>query len=94
VAIVVTGPIARDLGERYHCDPCRIAGIVDTASCVMQGLLPYGAQVLIAMGIAQTSKIPVSALEVVGKLYYPWVMGLAVLLNILLHHPSREAVRQ
>ena len=84
VAIIIAGPLARELGGRFHCDPKRIAGILDTASCFVQGLIPYGAQILIAAGVAKTAGSPVSTLGLVEHLYYPWIMGLSVILFILL----------
>ena len=83
VAIVVVGPIARELSEKYHCDHRRIASILDTASCVVQGLIPYGAQVLIAVGIARGMNHPVEPLELTSVLYYPMFLGLALLGSIL-----------
>ena len=84
VAIVVTGPVARELAERYHCDPRRIAGILDTASCVVQGLIPYGAQVLIAVGIARGMSVELPPPALVAALYYPIFLGVSLLGAILL----------
>lgn len=85
VAIVIAGPIARELSTRFRCDPKRIAGILDTASCFVQGVIPYGAQILIAAGLAKTAGQETSTLAVAGAMFYPWLMGAAVLLNIALH---------
>ncbi|MBR2363872.1 MAG: Na+/H+ antiporter NhaC family protein [Lentisphaeria bacterium] len=84
VAIVIAGPVAKDLSEKYKCDPRRIASILDTASCAVQGLIPYGAQILIAMGIASGSGIKISSLALVGSLYYPFLLGAALLISIFL----------
>ena len=81
VAIVIAGPIARELAERYHCAPRRIASILDTASCFVQGLIPYGAQMLIAAGIAQTSGLAVSTAGLLGTQYYQWLMLAALMLS-------------
>ena len=85
VAIVVSGPIARLLATRYACDPRRIAGILDTASCAVQGIIPYGAQLLIAIGILKNAGIPLHALELIGALYYPFLLGIALVGSISLH---------
>ena len=82
VAIVITGPIAKDFSHRYGCDPRRIASILDTASCVVQGLIPYGAQILIALGIAKTAGVQISSFGLIGSLYYPMLLGLALLFSI------------
>ena len=82
VAIVIAGPIARELSQKFNCEARRIASILDTASCAVQGLIPYGAQLLIAIGIAQTMKVPMSSLELVSKLHYPQLVGVALLVSI------------
>ena len=83
VAIVIAGPIARELAQKFRCDPRRIAGILDTASCVVQGIIPYGAQILIALGIARDADIELSSLRLVGSLYYPFCLGVFLVLFIL-----------
>ena len=84
VAIVIAGPIARELSLKYHCDPRRAAGILDAASCVVQGIIPYGAQILIALGIVRDAGLELSSLRLVGSLYYPFCLGAFLLLGILL----------
>ena len=85
VAIVIAGPIARELSEQYHCSAKRIASILDTGSCVVQGMIPYGAQILIAVGVAQTSKLDVSSLQLVGSLFYPMLLGVCLIAAIAVH---------
>ena len=82
VAIVVAGPVARELSLRYGCDNKRIAAILDSASCVAQGLLPYGAQVLIALGAARSAGLSISVNGVIGMLYYPMLLGVALVIFI------------
>ncbi|MBQ4480058.1 MAG: Na+/H+ antiporter NhaC family protein [Victivallales bacterium] len=82
VAIVVAGPIAAEISQRFHCQPKRIASILDTASCVIQGIIPYGAQILIASGIAKTAGLKVTALELLVHLRYPQLLALALMLYI------------
>ena len=77
IAIITTGPIARDIALRFHLDRRKTASILDTFSCLTQGLIPYGAQMLIAAGLAS-----ISPLSIIGNLYYPFCMGLFALLSI------------
>lgn len=87
VAIITTGPIAHDIAQRFGIDPRKSASILDTASCFAQGILPYGAQVLIAAGLASIS--PVS---IMPYLFYPFAIGIALLASILLRYPRKYSV--
>ncbi len=80
VAIVIAGPLAKDVSARYGVPPDRSASLLDTSSCIIQGILPYGAQVLVAVGLAGAGT---SALEVLRHLYYPCILGGVMLLSIL-----------
>ena len=91
VAIVIAGPIARELSEQYHCSAKRIASILDTGSCVVQGMIPYGAQIVIAAGVAQTSKLDVSSLGLVGSLFYPMILGVCLIAAIAIHTEKQPA---
>ena len=84
IAILTTGPIARGITMKYHLDPRKSASILDTFSCLIQGIIPYGAQMLMAAGLAE-----VSPLDIIGNLYYPFCMGLCALTAILLRYPRR-----
>jgi Na+/H+ antiporter NhaC len=84
VAIVVAGPIAKDLATRFRCSPSRIASILDTGSCIVQGLIPYGAQILIAVGLAKTAGYDVSGLQIISHLYYQALLAIAVMVWIIL----------
>ena len=84
VAILTVGGIAKQIGDRYGVDNRKCASILDTFSCCMQGIIPYGAQMLMAAGLAQIN--PVSILP---YLYYPLIVGVAALLSILLRYPKR-----
>ncbi len=85
VAIVITGPIARELSAAFKCSPKRIASILDASSCVVQGIIPYGAQILIATGVANSSGIRISSLKLVCCCFYPilllFAMGLWIILS-------------
>ena len=84
VAIVISGPIAKELSQKYGCDARRIASVLDSASCAVQGVIPYGAQLLIAIGILNGYQITLSALTLLGALYYPILLGVALIISILL----------
>lgn len=84
VAIMTAGSIAADISQRFGIDPRKAASLLDTASCFTQALLPYGAQMLIAAGLAQ-----VSPLGILPYLYYPMALVLAVLFAILLRYPRK-----
>ena len=84
IAIITTGPIAKDIAKRFHLDRRKTASILDTFSCLIQGIIPYGAQMLIAAGLANISPI-----SIIGNLYYPFTMGICALLAILFRYPRR-----
>ena len=84
VAIFTVGSIAKQIGDRYGVDNKKAASILDTCSCFIQGLIPYGAQLLIAAGLATIN--PVS---IIPFLFYPFAIGVATLLSILLRYPRR-----
>lgn len=84
IAIITTGPIAKDIAIRFHLDRRKTASILDTFSCLTQGLIPYGAQMLIAAGLAS-----ISPLSIIGNLYYPFCMGIFTILAILLRYPKK-----
>ena len=84
VAILTVGGIAKQIGDRYGVDNRKCASILDTYSCMMQGLLPYGAQMLMAAGLAQLNPI-----SIMPYLYYPLAIGIAATLSILFRYPRR-----
>ena len=84
IAIITVGPLAKDITERFGLDPRKTASILDTFSCLVQGIIPYGAQMLMASGLAG-----VSALAIIGHLYYPFALGVVALLSILLRFPRK-----
>ena len=84
IAIITTGPIAKDIAQKFHLDRRKTASILDTFSCLIQGIIPYGAQMLIAAGLANISPI-----SIIGNLYYPFTMGACALLAILFRYPKR-----
>lgn len=78
VAILSVGDISKRIAKRYNIDPRRSASLLDTSSCAVQGLLPYGAQLLMASSLAG-----ISALSIIPYLYYPMLIGVIVLLTIV-----------
>ncbi len=84
VAIITTGPIAKDVAKRFGIDPRKSASILDTASCFTQGMLPYGAQVLIAAGLSGLNPI-----AIIPHLFYPMLIGIALVLAILFRYPRK-----
>lgn len=84
VAIMTVGPIAKQVGDRYGVDNRKCASILDTFSCAMQGIIPYGAQLLMAAGLAAINPI-----DIIPWLFYPIAIGIAALLSILLRYPKR-----
>lgn len=84
IAIITVGRIARDISVRFGLDPRKSASILDTFSCLIQGLIPYGAQLLMAAGLAG-----ISSISIIGYLYYPVVMGLCAILAIVFRLPRR-----
>lgn len=79
VAILSVGPLAKAISQRFGVDPRRAASILDTFSCVVQGIIPYGAQLLMAGGLA--SLAPTS---IMPFLFYPYILAFAMLMSIAL----------
>lgn len=84
IAIITVGPLANDIATRYGVDKRKSASILDTFSCVVQGIIPYGAQMLIAAKLAS-----ISPLFIIEYLYYPMGIGIMAVLSILLRYPKR-----
>ena len=84
VAIITVGGIAKQIGDKYGVDNKKAASILDTFSCAVQGVIPYGAQLLMAAGLASLNPV-----NIIPYLYYPMAIGIAALLSILLRYPRR-----
>ena len=78
IAILSVGPLAKQIAKRYHIEPKRAASILDTFSCFAQGIIPYGAQMLIASGLAG-----VAPLDIIPHLYYPYILGAVAIVYII-----------
>ena len=86
IALITVGPVARDIADRYGVDRRMSASLLDTFSCFAQGLIPYGAQLLMAAGLAA-----VSPFDIIGYLYYPILLGAIAVLGILFKFPRKYA---
>ena len=84
IAIITVGPLARHITERFGLDPRKSASILDTFSCLVQGILPYGAQMLMAAGLSG-----ISALSITANLYYPFALGLVACASIIFRFPRK-----
>jgi Na+/H+ antiporter NhaC len=78
IALIITGPLAKQIGDGFNLNPKRIASLIDTVSCSVQSILPYGAQLLIAAGLASISPV-----ATIPHLYYPFGLALTVIVSIL-----------
>ncbi|WP_044203154.1 Na+/H+ antiporter NhaC family protein [Flammeovirga sp. OC4] len=90
IAIIIGGPIAKEISTKYNIEPKRAASILDTFSCFTQGIIPYGAQILVAVGAAEA----LSPLSVIQYLYYPFLLGICALgyIFIMKREPKQPAV--
>ncbi|MBO5915472.1 MAG: Na+/H+ antiporter NhaC family protein [Bacteroidales bacterium] len=86
IAILTTGSIAREMSLRYGLSPRKVASLMDTSSCFAQGILPYGAQLLMASALAG-----VSPLAIIPYLYYPMLIGLMLIFAIIFRFPKDKA---
>ena len=84
IALIMSGPIAKDIANRFGVDPRKSASLLDTFSCFVQGIIPYGAQLLMAASLAS-----ITPLAIMQYLYYPYLMGVAALLAIFFRHPRK-----
>lgn len=80
IAIVTVGPIAKDISNEFDLEPKRVAGIMDMFSCVVQGVIPYGAQLISASGLAM-----ISPFEIMKYLFYPYLMGISAVIAIVVY---------
>ena len=84
IALIMSGPIAKDIANRFGVDPRKSASLLDTFSCFVQGIITYGAQLLMAAGLAS-----ITPLAIMQYLYYPYLMGVAALLAIFFRYPRK-----
>ncbi|MEK5751599.1 Na+/H+ antiporter NhaC family protein [Acinetobacter variabilis] len=86
VAIILAGDMAREVAKEYGVDPKRAAALMDIFSCVVQGLIPYGAQLLLACSIAKLSPV-----ELIGGVYYCWILAIFAVIAIAFRYPKLKA---
>ena len=84
VAIVMAGPIARDISKEYGITPKESASLLDTFSCIFQGVIPYGAQMLVAVSAAASLGMSLSAFEIIPFLFYPFLLALCSFVYIII----------
>lgn len=84
VAIVMAGPIAKQISSEYDITPKETASLLDTFSCIFQGIIPYGAQMLVAISTAMSLGSSVSAFEIIPCLFYPYLLAVSSLIYIFL----------
>lgn len=84
IAIITSGKIAKDIAEKFKLDSRKVASILDTLSCFVQGIIPYGAQVLMASGLSG-----LSPMEIIKHLYYPYAIGLFAIISIIIRYPRK-----
>ncbi|MBQ7295455.1 MAG: Na+/H+ antiporter NhaC family protein [Clostridia bacterium] len=90
VAIVMANPIASEMAKDFDISPRKTASILDTFSCIFQGVLPYGAQILVAMSAVATLGHQISAFDIISKLYYPMMLFLSSLMFIFVIPDKKE----
>lgn len=86
IALIMAGPIAKEIAQKFNVAPNRAASLLDIFSCFVQGIIPYGAQLLMAASLTG-----VSPLQIMQYLYYPYLLGLGALLAIWLGYPRKHA---
>ena len=84
ITILTVGPLAKEIADKYNVDSRKSASLLDTFSCFAQSIIPYGAQLLIASGLAAINPI-----DIIPYLYYPFILGLTALLNIFLPYENK-----
>jgi Na+/H+ antiporter NhaC len=93
VAIVMANPIAKTISEEYDISPKRTASLLDTFSCIMQGILPYGAQMLLAVSTVAMLGLSLSAFNIIPYLIYPFML-LISMLAFILFVPERKVMAE
>ncbi len=84
VAIVMANPIAKEMADNYGISPRKAASILDTFSCIFQGVIPYGAQMLVAISVANELGAGVSAFQIMPNLFYPYMLLLSSLFFVFI----------
>ena len=85
IALIITGSMAKQIGDKFSLNSKRVASIIDTVSCSVQSLLPYGAQLLIAAGLASINPV-----EILPHLYYPFALGIVIVISIIFKKTKKQ----
>ena len=85
VAIVLAAPIAKQISEEYKISPIKTASLLDTCSCIAQGIIPYGAQLLVA-----ASLVGISSMKIIPFLYYPYLLAVFVVISIIIDRKAAD----
>lgn len=93
VAIVMANPIAKEISEEYHITPQTTASILDTFSCIFQGIIPYGAQMLVAISAAAELGCELSAFQIMPNLFYPFMLLISCMITIFLSSEKKASKR-
>ncbi len=91
VAIVMANPIAKEIADEYDISPRKAASILDTFSCIFQGMIPYGAQMLVALSAAAELGCELSAFDIMPNLYYPYILLISCIIFIFLIPEKKKA---
>ncbi len=83
VAIIIVGPIAKGISKEYKVDPRKTASILDITSCIFQGAIPYGAQLLSAGSLAAAAGFAISPMEIIPLLWYQWILALVLIISFI-----------
>ncbi|MFR1766317.1 MAG: Na+/H+ antiporter NhaC family protein [Lachnospira sp.] len=89
VAIVMANPIAREMADNYDISPKKAASLLDTFSCIFQGIIPYGAQLLVAVSVASELGFAISSIDIIPHLIYPFMLFISSLIFIFIL-PDRD----
>ena len=90
VAIVMANPIASEMARDFDISPRKTASILDTFSCIFQGVLPYGAQILVALSVVHTLGYQLSSIDIIKHLFYPMMLLISSLLFIFVIPESKN----
>ena len=91
VAIVMANPIASEMAKDFDISNRKVASILDTFSCIVQGFLPYGAQILVALSVVTTLGYEISAFDIISKLFYPMLLLVSSLVFIFFIPEKKKA---
>ena len=89
LAVLLAGPVAKDCADKFNIGRARLASLIDTASCVVQGFLPYGGQILIAIGVGRAAGLDLSSGDIICALYYPPVLAAAVFVSMFVRRGEK-----